>query len=163
MIIVWGYKRFLQRLAMLTFLCGNCGNPAAHSLTRAVTKFTLFWIPLFPISSKYFTQCTFCGASRQVPKEEAVQLQQQAGYGAQQGYGGQPAYGAPGGGYPAQPAQPAQGYVAPQQGYQQQGYQPQDYQQQGYGQPAPQQQGYQQPGYPPQQQGYPQQGGYGPN
>jgi hypothetical protein len=153
MLIIWGYRRYLHQLAMLTFLCGNCGNPAAHALTRAVTKFTLFFIPLFPISSKYFTQCTFCGASRRVGKEEAAQLQQQAGY------GGQPAGQAPGG----YAQQPQQGY--PQQGYPQQaqqGYAPQQ-PQQGYAQQ--QQQGYApQPGYQQQQPGYPpQQGGYGAN
>jgi zinc-ribbon family len=123
MLLIWGYKRYLQQLAMLTFLCGNCGNPAAHALTRAVTKFTFFFIPLFPLSSKYFTQCTFCGISRRVAKEEALRLQQQA------------AYGGPPAGYPAQ-----NGYL-PQPGHQPQqpGYQ----QQPGYPQ-----QGYQQPGYP---------------
>ena len=128
MLIIWGYRRYLQQLAMLTFLCGNCGNPAAHTLSRAVTKFTLFFIPLFPISSKYFTQCTFCGTSRRVGKEEAAQLQQQAAYGGQPGgYAQQKGY----------PQQAPQGY-APQQ----QGYPPQS----GYQQ--------QQPGYPPQQGGY---------
>jgi hypothetical protein len=160
MLIIWGYKRYLQQLAMLTFLCGNCGNPAAHTLSRAVTKFTLFFIPLFPISSKYFTQCTFCGTSRRVGKEEATRLQQQAAY------GGQPAGHAPGGyGAPQQqgyPQQAQQGYG--QQGYgQQPGYPQQGQPQQGY---APQQGYGQQPGYQPQQQqpGYPpQQGGYGAN
>jgi hypothetical protein len=161
MLIIWGYRRYLQQLAMLTFLCGSCGNPAAHALSRAVTKFTLFFIPLFPISSKYFTQCTFCGASRRVSKDEALQLQQQAGYGGQPG--GRP-HGGPQGPYAGQPGYPAQA----QQGYAQPGYPPQA----GYQQPqpgyAPQQPGYapqQQPGYPhPQQPGYPQQGpGYGPN
>jgi hypothetical protein len=153
MLIIWGYRRYLQQLAMLTFLCGNCGNPAAHTLSRAVTKFTLFFIPLFPISSKYITQCTFCGANRRVAKEEAMQLQQQGAYGTPQpGYGGQPAY-------PAQPPQQG-GYAPQQQTYQQQTYQQQGYQQPGYapqggypqggGYPQPQQQ----PGYPPQQGGY---------
>lgn len=158
MLIIWGYRRYLQQLAMLTFLCGNCGNPAAHTLSRAVTKFTLFFIPLFPISSKYFTQCTFCGASRRVPKEEALQLQQQGAYGAQQGYGqqgygqqghGQQGYGQPQQGY-GQPTYPSQGGYAPQPQAQQQGYAPQGYPPAGYPQ--------QQPGYPPQQQG-----GYGAN
>jgi hypothetical protein len=125
MLIIWGYRRYLQRLAMLTFLCANCGNPAAHTLSRAVTKFTLFFIPLFPISSKYHTQCTFCGVQRRVSKEEAAQLQQGA-------YGGRPAY----------PTHGPQSY--PQQGYAQQSY-PQQ-------QPGYQQSGYlQQPGYPPRQ------------
>jgi hypothetical protein len=142
MLIIWGYRRYLQQLAMLTFLCGNCGNPAAHTLSRAVTKFTFFFIPLFPISSKHFSQCTFCGASRKVGKEEAAQLQQQAAY------GGPPTGPAPGGYAPPQPGYPQQasrqGY-APQQGYPQQGYAPRP----GY---------QQQPGYPPRQGG-----GYGGN
>lgn len=145
--IIWGYRRYIQRLAMLTFLCASCGNPAAHALSRAVTKFTLFFIPLFPISSKYFTQCTFCGANRRVSKEEVAQLQGQAAYGGQQGYQAQP---------PQQQGYPQPGYQQ-QAGYQQQpGYQPP---QPGYQQPSSPQ-GYQQQGNP---QGYQQQGGYGPN
>jgi len=62
---------------MLTLLCGSCGNPAAHSLKQRVTKFTLFFVPLFPISSKYSTQCTFCGAQQKLTKEQADQLQAQ--------------------------------------------------------------------------------------
>jgi hypothetical protein len=145
MLLIWGYKRYAQQLAMLTFLCASCGNPAAHALTRLVTKFTFFFIPLFPISSKYFTQCTFCGDSRRVAKEEAAQLQAQAAYGGQQGYPGQ------------QPAYQAQPGYPPQHGYQQQAYPQQNYPQQNYPQQSYPQQGYQEPGYQ-QQPGYPQQG-----
>jgi hypothetical protein len=56
---------------MATFLCGTCGNPAAHALRKAVTKFTLFFIPLFPIHTKHFTQCTFCGATHRLSKDQA--------------------------------------------------------------------------------------------
>ncbi|WP_335972085.1 MULTISPECIES: zinc-ribbon domain-containing protein [Streptomycetaceae] len=94
--IIWGTRSYIYQLAMITLLCGRCGNPSAHALRRRVMKFTLFFIPLFPISSKYSTQCTFCGAQTSVPKEQAEQLQAQAAA-------------AP------QPAPPA-GYPAPQQG-----------------------------------------------
>jgi hypothetical protein len=76
--IIWGTRSYIYQLAMITLLCGRCGNPSAHALRRRVMKFTLFFIPLFPISSKYSTQCTFCGAQTAVPKEQAEQLQAQA-------------------------------------------------------------------------------------
>ncbi|CAM5610910.1 Zinc-ribbon 15 domain-containing protein OS=Streptomyces violarus OX=67380 GN=FHS41_007341 PE=4 SV=1 [Streptomyces violarus] len=47
-------------------------------------------MPLFPISTKYLTQCTFCGAEQKVTKEQAEQLQAQS----TSGDGGQ-AYGQP--------------------------------------------------------------------
>lgn len=86
--IIFGTKGYLYTLAMITLVCGRCGNPAAHSLKKRVTKFSLFFVPLFPISTKYVTQCTFCGAAQQLSKEQAEQLQA----GAQQP---QPQYGQP--------------------------------------------------------------------
>ncbi|MFI6285495.1 zinc-ribbon domain-containing protein [Streptomyces sp. NPDC051018] len=76
--IIFGTKGYLYQLAILTLVCGQCGNPAAHTLRKRVTKFTLFFVPLFPFSTKFGTQCTFCGAEHQVPKEQADQLLAQA-------------------------------------------------------------------------------------
>ncbi|MEU5263491.1 zinc-ribbon domain-containing protein [Amycolatopsis sp. NPDC021455] len=123
--LIWGWRTRIYVLAMTTFLCGRCGNPASHAVRKAVTKFTLFFIPLFPISVKYTAQCTFCGIENRIPKEDAVRLQAQEEQ-AQ-----------------AQP-QPAPGYP---QGLPQQGVQHPSGQQQY---PA-QQQGFPQPGRPPQQ------------
>ncbi|MFC8368235.1 MULTISPECIES: zinc-ribbon domain-containing protein [unclassified Streptomyces] len=89
--IIFGTKGYLYQLAILTLVCAQCGNPAAHTLRKRVTKFTLFFVPLFPVSTKYTTQCTFCGAEQKVTKEQAEQLQAQAIGGGQggQGYGQQ--------------------------------------------------------------------------
>ncbi|MFJ6695509.1 zinc-ribbon domain-containing protein [Streptomyces sp. NPDC091272] len=103
--IIFGTKGYVYQLAMLMLLCGQCGNPAAHTLRKRVTKFTLFFVPLFPVSSKYVTQCTFCGAERRVERAEAERLQAQA----QQG--GNPAYGQGPGQGPGQGA----GGMSPQQ------------------------------------------------
>lgn len=73
--IIYGWRRYVRDLATATYLCGRCGNPSAHVLRRAVTKVTLFFIPLFPVSSKYFTVCTFCGATNKLTKAEAQQVQ----------------------------------------------------------------------------------------
>lgn len=76
--IIFGTRGYLYQLAVLTMVCGWCGNPAAHTLRKRVTKFTLFFVPLFPFSTKYATQCTFCGGERQIPKEQADGLLAQA-------------------------------------------------------------------------------------
>ncbi|MFG2132965.1 zinc-ribbon domain-containing protein [Streptomyces sp. NPDC048751] len=84
--IIFGTKGYLYQLAILTLLCGYCGNPSAHTLRKRVTKFTLFFVPLFPISTKHATQCTFCGAEQKITKEQADQLLAQAA----SPHGGQP-------------------------------------------------------------------------
>jgi hypothetical protein len=76
--IIFGTRGYVYQLAMLTLVCGNCGNPAAHALRKYVTKFTLFFVPLFPISTKYRTQCTFCGLEQALPKEHAEGMLAQA-------------------------------------------------------------------------------------
>ncbi|MEV0093392.1 zinc-ribbon domain-containing protein [Streptomyces sp. NPDC050738] len=85
--IIFGTRGYLYQLAMLTLVCGHCGNPAAHTLRKRVTKFTLFFVPLFPIAVKYTTQCTFCGMEQKISKEQAdgllAQPQQQEQYGQQ--------------------------------------------------------------------------------
>ena len=99
--IIFGTRSYLYQLAILTLVCGRCGNPSAHTLRKRVTKFTLFFVPLFPFSTKYQTQCTFCGAEQKITKEQADQLLAQAqnpagGYGGQQqGQQGQQPYGQP--------------------------------------------------------------------
>ncbi|MFJ7215619.1 zinc-ribbon domain-containing protein [Amycolatopsis sp. NPDC098790] len=124
--LIWGWRTRIYVLAMTTFLCGRCGNPASHAVRKAVTKFTLFFIPLFPISVKYSAQCTFCGIENRIPKEDAVRLQAQEEQGQQQG--AQPGYPQqpPSGGFPqqgvAQPSHPSQpqGFPQPQHPSQQQ-------------------------------------------
>jgi predicted RNA-binding Zn-ribbon protein involved in translation (DUF1610 family) len=58
-------------LSTLVFTCENCGNHAAHQLTKQNRKFSLFFIPLFSVSTKYFDSCTACGRIIEVSKEQA--------------------------------------------------------------------------------------------
>lgn len=141
--LIWGWRTRIYVLAMTTFLCGRCGNPASHAVRKAVTKFTLFFIPLFPIGVKYSAQCTFCGIENRIPKEDAVRLQAQEEQGQQQ---------APAPGYPQSQGFPQQG--APQ-GFQQPQHPSQP---QGFPQPQHPSQGAPQQGQYPQQGQFPQQG-----
>lgn len=112
-VLIFGTSSKMHQLAMLNLLCSFCGNPSAHALRKRVTKFSLFFIPLFPVMpAKHQLQCTFCGAASEVTKENADQLIAQGGGG-----------------------QPQQGYGAPQQGNPFAGQQPQGGQPQGGGRP----------------------------
>lgn len=77
--VIFGLRTKVFVLAVLTLVCPRCGNRAAHPLHRAVTKFTLFFVPLFPVRTKYTTQCTFCGLTNHLSKDQAAQLQQAGG------------------------------------------------------------------------------------
>jgi len=72
--LIFGLRAVTHRLGVLTLLCRNCGNTAAQVLSRKVTKFSLFFVPLFPVRTKYGVQCTFCGASYDISKDEADRL-----------------------------------------------------------------------------------------
>lgn len=113
--IIFGTKGYLYQLAILTLVCGHCGNPSAHTLRKHVTKFTLFFIPLFPFSTKFATQCTFCGVDQRISKEQADQLLGQSAAGQD---GGGQAYGQ--GGQGVQGGQ-AYGQGGPGHGQSQQG------------------------------------------
>ena len=54
-----------RRLAAPVLLHAYCGATAAQVLIRRTTKFSLFFIPLFPVKRPtYHLTCTFCGTSR---------------------------------------------------------------------------------------------------
>ncbi|QQQ80546.1 zinc-ribbon domain-containing protein [Saccharothrix sp. 6-C] len=72
--VIFGFRTKVFVLTVLTLLCPRCGNQAAHPLHRSATKFTLFFIPLFPVRTKYTTQCTFCGVTNRLSKDEANRL-----------------------------------------------------------------------------------------
>jgi hypothetical protein len=66
MLIIFGFRRYVLTLAHVTGVCSQCHNPAAHRIIKSTRKFTLFFIPLFPVSTKYYSSCTFCGLTTQL-------------------------------------------------------------------------------------------------
>jgi hypothetical protein len=73
MIILFGFRRKSTRLATIFVMCAHCHTPAAHALARTRRYFTLFFIPVIPLGTKYFTTCTMCGHVTQITKEGADQ------------------------------------------------------------------------------------------
>ncbi|WP_326823087.1 zinc ribbon domain-containing protein [Streptosporangium sp. NBC_01639] len=74
MFLLFGFRTVLHQLGVMTAVCRNCGNTAAQMLVKRTTKFTLFFIPLFPVRTRYGTQCTFCAASYEISRGEANRL-----------------------------------------------------------------------------------------
>lgn len=56
----WGHQTIKQIGIAFKQLCGHCHNEDYWILTRIMTWFTLFFIPIFPYSIKYFLSCPVC-------------------------------------------------------------------------------------------------------
>jgi hypothetical protein len=78
-VLIFGLGVTETLLATLVFVCETCGNHAAHHLVKRVRKFSLFFIPLFPVSTKYVDTCTACGRMIDVDAEQAEAAARQAG------------------------------------------------------------------------------------
>jgi hypothetical protein len=74
LLIIFGTRRYIEQLAMLTLSCPHCGSRSAHPLRRLLTKFTLFFIPLFVVRTEYSVQCTYCGVTSRLSKQQASEL-----------------------------------------------------------------------------------------
>ncbi|WP_319461973.1 zinc-ribbon domain-containing protein [Micromonospora sp. RTP1Z1] len=74
MFFIFGFRTKVDRFGVVTRVCRNCGNQAAQVITRRATKFTLFFIPLIPVRTRYTQQCTVCGAEYGIARAEAQRL-----------------------------------------------------------------------------------------
>jgi hypothetical protein len=70
MLIVWGSKGFEKNLGdtIIQHECGNCNNHVTMQGKELGRKFTLFWIPIFTMSSSHYLLCPICGAGKELSK-----------------------------------------------------------------------------------------------
>lgn len=69
--LIFGFSTKQLLLATLMYVCEVCGNNAAHQLVKRVRRFTLFFIPLFGVGTRYVDTCTACGRGLDVPADRA--------------------------------------------------------------------------------------------
>jgi len=69
--LIFGFSAKQILMATLFYVCETCGNQAAHQLVKRTNRFTLFFIPLFSVSSRYVDTCTACARSIDVPRDRA--------------------------------------------------------------------------------------------
>ncbi len=77
LIIGFGVREIL--LSTLFFACETCGNHAAHQLTRRSRRFSLFFIPLCSVGTKYLDSCAACGRVLEISREQAEAAARQVG------------------------------------------------------------------------------------
>lgn len=70
MFFIVGVRPSVRVLRTLTMVCWKCSNPAAHRLTEVKNRFTLFFIPIIPLSTKRVLDCLLCGASQELSQEQ---------------------------------------------------------------------------------------------
>ena len=77
--LIIGFGLTESLLSTLVYPCETCGNHAAHQLTKQSRRFSLFFIPLFSVGTKYYDTCTACGRTIEVSKEQAETAARQVG------------------------------------------------------------------------------------
>jgi hypothetical protein len=60
---IWGFRTNSRIVGRLKASCIFCGDTCIQTISEITRVFTLFFIPLFPISKKTETVCTSCGKS----------------------------------------------------------------------------------------------------
>ena len=72
--IIWGLRSLVRLLVTFRQRCQRCGQESAHRLVRSRRFFSLFFVPVIPLHTRYVVTCTYCGAAGYIPKEEAHRI-----------------------------------------------------------------------------------------
>jgi DNA-directed RNA polymerase subunit RPC12/RpoP len=70
--LILGFQVSRVLMATLVYVCDRCGHNAAHQVVKQVRKFTLFFVPLFPVNTRYLDTCTTCGRTAELPRQRAL-------------------------------------------------------------------------------------------
>ncbi|MFZ7089273.1 zinc-ribbon domain-containing protein [Curtobacterium sp. RRHDQ10] len=69
--IIFGTRGMSKLLGVLFYACAYCHQEAAQRLVQRATWFTLFFIPVFPFSTRRTISCAYCGGQTDLDKETA--------------------------------------------------------------------------------------------
>jgi hypothetical protein len=77
-LIIFGTKWMRRNLGVVFMMCQRCKRPCAHTILRLHSWFTLFFIPVIPLGSRYLTVCSMCAGQLRIDATQAEQLRQAA-------------------------------------------------------------------------------------
>ena len=72
--IIWGTRRRNKVMGQTRYTCAKCQQDAFHGIVRSRTYFTLFFVPLFPVSKVTTARCGVCGYQEKIKNETADRL-----------------------------------------------------------------------------------------
>jgi hypothetical protein len=70
-LIIFGLTGRSHLLGTVLAVCERCGNQGAHHLKKYVRRFSVFFVPLIPLGTRYDDTCTVCGRVRPITRDEA--------------------------------------------------------------------------------------------
>lgn len=71
MLLIFGTRVIDAIINVVVFVCGVCGQEAPQNVIKRSNRVTLFFIPLFSVSTRYLNQCTNCGALTSLTRQQA--------------------------------------------------------------------------------------------
>ena len=71
MLLIFGTRSVEDVLRVLVFVCRVCGVRDEQRVIRSRTRLSLFFVPLFTVSSRYLLECSNCGTVSRITKQEA--------------------------------------------------------------------------------------------
>jgi hypothetical protein len=77
MLVIFGFSVSEDVLGVVRYVCETCGNEGAHRVLRHRRRFTLFFIPLFSVGTRYADVCTWCARTRELSQDQAEQATRQ--------------------------------------------------------------------------------------
>jgi hypothetical protein len=83
-LIIFGVRRLRRQLGVVLTVCQRCGRPCAHSIVRVKTFFALFFIPVLPLGTNYYTVCSMCAGTVRIDRPGAERLVEAAAHQAAQ-------------------------------------------------------------------------------
>ncbi|MFC5063949.1 zinc-ribbon domain-containing protein [Actinomycetospora atypica] len=74
MLVIFGLSRKERPAGLVALLCAVCGHPGPQQLVRRRTRFTVFFVPVLPLGSRWEARCPACGTVRRLSAREARSL-----------------------------------------------------------------------------------------
>lgn len=71
MLLIFGTRVSQTVIAVVSLVCVYCHVRTPQNVIKLTNRFTLFFVPLFPVSSRYVNRCTNCGAETWLTADQA--------------------------------------------------------------------------------------------
>lgn len=72
MLLIFGTTVRDRLLVMVNFVCEYCHVHSSQDVIESATKVSVFFIPLFTVSRRYFVICKNCGGATALTREQAT-------------------------------------------------------------------------------------------
>lgn len=71
MFVLFGMKTVFKTLSAEIAMCRYCHQRAEQRVLERANRFTLFFVPLFTFRRKYQVNCSYCGATTEISRQQA--------------------------------------------------------------------------------------------